>query len=224
MSHDETGLGLYLNVSIVRAGWGSKVLAIARSQGVPGGTVLLGQGTAGNPLLQFLELAQSHKEIVLQASGCEKSRLLLRALHKTLRFDKPNRGICFSLRIDQLFGLPSSLGTVPANCVPEEKEKPMHQLIVTIVDKGKGEQVVEASQDSGAKGATIVNARGSGIHETSRLFAMEIEPEKELVMILAPAGDAPQICDAIRKKLHIDEPGMGILYVQPVTEVFGLIG
>ena len=100
----------------------------------------------------------------------------------------------------------------------------MYKLIVAIVDKGRAELVVKASQDGGANGATIVNARGSGIHETSRLFSMEIEPEKEMVLLLVQAEQTEAICGAIRSQLDIDQPGKGILFVQPVNEVFGLIG
>ena len=216
--------GVYLNVSIVRVGLGSRVLSIARQCGVPGGTVLLGRGSVNNPILQFLELAQSRKEIVLQASDCTRSQELLQALRKQLRLDKPGQGICFSTRIDQLFGVPSSMGESAAHCGTDEKENAMHKLIVAIVDKGRAELVVKASQDGGANGATIVNARGSGIHETSRLFSMEIEPEKEMVLLLVQAEQTEAICGAIRSQLDIDQPGKGILFVQPVNEVFGLIG
>ena len=224
MRSNELMSGIFLNVSIVRAGLGSRVLAIARQRGIPGGTILLGNGSVNNPILRFLELAQSHKEIVLQASDCAHSRELLQSLHQQLRLDKPGQGICFSTRVDQLFGVPSTLGESAAQCGTDEKENPMHKLIVAIVDKGKAEQVVKASQDGGAQGATIVNARGSGVHETSRLFSMEIEPEKEMVLILAQEGQTEAICNAIRGQLGIDKPGKGVLFVQPINEVFGLIG
>lgn len=44
---------------------------------------------------------------------------------------------------------------------------------------------MEAAASAGARGGTIINARGSGIHETNRLFSMQIEPEKEMVVILS---------------------------------------
>ena len=43
------------------------------------------------------------------------------------------------------------------------------------------------------QGGTIINARGSSIHETSKFPNMEIEPEKEMVMILAKDDLADQI-------------------------------
>ncbi len=99
-----------------------------------------------------------------------------------------------------------------------------YSAIYTIVDKGKAEGVVETSRLAGATGATIIDARGSGIHEAQRLFAMEVEPEKEIVLILTRTPQVAGIVDAIREHLCIDEPGNGMLFVQPVQEIVGLGG
>ena len=98
-----------------------------------------------------------------------------------------------------------------------------YQAITVIVDKGKAEEVVDAAAKAGSKGATIINARGSGIHETSRLFAMDIEPEKEIVLILSQNEKVEDIVESIRQEMQIDVPGNGIIYVQPVNRTYGLV-
>lgn len=97
-----------------------------------------------------------------------------------------------------------------------------YQAIYTIVDKGKAEWVIEAAAKGGASGGTVINARGSGIHETEKIFQMAIEPEKELVLILAKCNLVEGICQNIREELHIDDPGKGIIFVQDVRSAFGL--
>ena len=98
----------------------------------------------------------------------------------------------------------------------------MYQLIITIVSKGKAEDVIEAATEAGSKGGTIINARGSGTHETSKIFHMDIEPEKEVVMILSKENVTEKIVSSIRKKLEIDLPGKGILFVQDVNQTYGI--
>ena len=98
----------------------------------------------------------------------------------------------------------------------------MYQAITVIVDKGKAVMVIDAAIRVGAKGGTIINARGSGIHETSRLFGMDIEPEKEMVLILAKTENAGTIVTAVSDDLKINEPGNGIIFVQPVDQVIGM--
>ena len=51
---------------------------------------------------------------------------------------------------------------------------------------------------------------------------MDIEPEKEIVLILSEKKDTEAIISSIREKLNIKEPGKGIIFVQEVSKVYGL--
>jgi len=57
-----------------------------------------------------------------------------------------------------------------------------HSLIVSIVGKGWGSTVLEASVGAGARGGTVLFGRGAGINEQEKIFGMSIEPEKEIVL------------------------------------------
>lgn len=98
----------------------------------------------------------------------------------------------------------------------------MYQAITVIVDRGKAEDVMDAAVAAGSKGGTIINARGSGIHETSRVFMMDIEPEKEIVLIVARRDRVDDIVESIDRKMQLEEPGNGILYVQDVKKTYGI--
>jgi nitrogen regulatory protein PII len=141
-------------------------------------------------------------------------------LDKEFHFKKPHHGIAFTLPVCEVFGSTSY------KCDEIHTERgvsdTMYNLVTTIVDRGKGEFVVDAATKAGAKGATIVHARGSGIHETSRVFAMTIEPEKEMVYIIVKSDITEAVVSSIRKELKIDEPGMGIIFVQSVNSTYGL--
>lgn len=206
--------------AIVNNGTGSKVLHIARHNGISGGTVFLGKGTVSNHLLEALALSDTRKEIVLMAADKELVYNVLEKLNKELKFYKPNHGIGFSIPVNTVIGSSS------CSCSDIKKaggvENKMYQAIYTIVDKGKGETVVEAATKAGSRGATIINARGSGIHETTKLFAMEIEPEKEIVLIISEVSKTEKIVNTIREDLQIDRPGNGIIFVQDVDLAYGL--
>ena len=58
-------------------------------------------------------------------------------------------------------------------------------LIVSVVRKGWGSTVMDASVRAGARGGTVMNGRGAGIHEQEKIFGMSIEPEKEIVLTIA---------------------------------------
>ena len=104
----------------------------------------------------------------------------------------------------------------------ENKGEPMYNSIYVVVDKGKANDVIESSKKAGARGGTIFGARGSGIHETHKLFSMEVEPEKEVVLILVTDAETDNICNAIVKDMKLEEPGNGVLYVQRLIKAYGL--
>ena len=98
----------------------------------------------------------------------------------------------------------------------------MYNIIYAIVDKGKAEDVIEAAAKAGSKGGTIVNARGAGDDEVRKVFALEIEPEKEEVFIITKREYKDKIVESIRTHLKIDEPNNGVLFVLELDEVYGL--
>lgn len=95
-------------------------------------------------------------------------------------------------------------------------------LIVTIVNRGSASEVVEASKQAGAEGGTILNGRGSGIHETAKLFGVPIEPEKDIILTLIDREKTKQVLQAITQKAGLDEAGKGIAFVMDVERTVGI--
>jgi len=95
-------------------------------------------------------------------------------------------------------------------------------LIVTIVKKGWGDEVIKASRKAGAHGGTILFGRGTGIHENKSILGLMIEPEKEIVLTIAESHIADSIQNSIIKAINLDEPGMGIGFVVSLDKVFGI--
>lgn len=54
------------------------------------------------------------------------------------------------------------------------------------------------------------------------MFGVEIEPEKELVIILTPNDLVEQVVHALSEELRLEEPGKGILFVEPILDTRGL--
>ncbi|WP_219987241.1 P-II family nitrogen regulator [Gracilibacillus dipsosauri] len=219
MMNESTTPHFELMYVIVKYGLGSKVIKEAKKCGVSGGTIMLGKGTIHHKILNLLAISDVRKEVVLMISNKHISEIVLKHLNKVFEFDKPNHGIAFTTLITTLLGTRSC----QINGTEERGDrKSMFQNIMVIVDKGVAEDVISVAESAGSKGGTIINARGSGIHETSKLFAMNIEPEKEIVMILSEEKATNGIVDKIRKDLKIDEPGNGIIFVQDVNATYGI--
>ena len=96
-------------------------------------------------------------------------------------------------------------------------------LIVTIVMKGWGDAVIEASMKAGAEGGTIIFGRGIGIHEKKKILSIPIEPEKEIVLTVTPPNKADDILREIIKVARLGEPNRGIVFTLPVDQFFGAV-
>ena len=98
----------------------------------------------------------------------------------------------------------------------------MHEAIFCIVNSGYSEAVMDAAQKLGARGGTIMNARGTANKEAEKFFNITIQPEKEIVMILVPSALKEDILHALYKQVGLDTPGQGIAFALPVDGVVGL--
>ncbi|HOU09244.1 MAG TPA: P-II family nitrogen regulator [Clostridiales bacterium] len=220
MGHQTQPEGFDLLYAVVDCGAGSRVMHIAKRCGVSGGTVMIGRGTAHNHLLEYLGLADARKEIVMMVSGRQTAQTAAGAIARELKIEKANRGIVFTVPVCSVTG---THAMVCGNIEQAGGESAaMFKLITVVVPKGSAEQVIDAAAKAGAKGGTIINARGAGIHETEKVFMMDIEPEKEIVLILSKADGAHALVDSIRDSLNLDETRKGILFVQNIGEAYGI--
>ena len=103
-----------------------------------------------------------------------------------------------------------------------EEVKTMKSAIFTVVNRGKASEVVDASLEAGARGGTIIHARGSGLNQTKLIFDMEIEPEKEIVLTIVDDDQLENVVEAIRKKSDVEKEGHGILFVIPISKAYGI--
>jgi nitrogen regulatory protein PII len=97
------------------------------------------------------------------------------------------------------------------------------RLIVSIVRKGWGDTVLEATMKAGAHGGTVLFARGIGRNEQQRVFGIQIEPEKEVVLTLVHAEMVNRVLAEVVRAAELTAPGHGLAFVVPVDQVAGIV-
>ncbi len=197
---------------IVSRGKANAVLRKAQECGATGGTIFLGEGTIQSKLLEKMGLAKTHKEILMIPASGELGERLHDVISEAFSFSKKNHGIAFTIPFKR-----RQRGKTQAST----REEPSHSCIVTIVDKGRSKECIRAASEAGAVGGTVIHGRGAGV-PTDFFFPLVIEPQKDIVMIIAPEGKAIQIKGKIFRDLELEKPGSGILFVLPVTETSGI--
>lgn len=102
------------------------------------------------------------------------------------------------------------------------KNKKEYQLIITIVERGKAEDVVKCAKKGGAEGGTILTGRGAGGPDTSKILGILIEPEKEVIFTLIEKEKTDDVLQAIVDGMELEKPGKGIAFVIDVPKAAGI--
>lgn len=97
-----------------------------------------------------------------------------------------------------------------------------YKCILAIVNNGFSEEAMEAAKACGARGGTVLHGRGTISKEAEKLFNITIQPEKEVVMILASALQTDAILKGLYNAIGTSTKAQGIVFALPVDETAGL--
>ena len=92
------------------------------------------------------------------------------------------------------------------------------ELVVCIVNAGYSQNVMDAARQAGAKGGSIVRGRGSANPEAEEFFNINVQPDKEVVLILVPAEIKDEIIKTVYKNAGLSTEGVGIVFSLPVSK------
>ena len=98
-----------------------------------------------------------------------------------------------------------------------------YEVIFAIVNEGYAEDVMDVARQQGARGGTILNARGVAREEAAAFFGISLNIEKEIVMMVVPKEIKNDILNAIYKEMGMAKKAQGIAFTLPVTDVAGLV-
>lgn len=86
-------------------------------------------------------------------------------------------------------------------------------LITCVVQRGAADDIIQATQEVGAQGATVYYAKGGGVRERLGVLGLAIEVEKEVINIIVATNQIDRIFEKMYIAGKLDTPGMGIMYV-----------
>ena len=98
-----------------------------------------------------------------------------------------------------------------------------HEVILAIVNSGFAEEVMDVARENGARGGTILNARGLAREDAAAFFGITLHAEKEIVMIVVEKSIRDDILTAIYKQMGMGKKAQGIAFSLPVSDVAGLV-
>ncbi len=97
-----------------------------------------------------------------------------------------------------------------------------HQVIVCIVNNGFADEAMDAARAVGARGGTVMSARGTANIEAEKAFQIQIQPEKEMIMIIVSEDIKEDVMHALYRSVGTHTPAHGIAFAMPVDGVVGI--
>lgn len=94
--------------------------------------------------------------------------------------------------------------------------------IFTVCIRGTGEKIMECARRAGARGGTIFKARGTAPEEVTHFINVDVQPEKEIILILVSSSDKEKIMKAISSEHGISSEANSVVFAIPVDETIGV--
>lgn len=227
---------LDLAVTIVDRGRDKKVLTIYKSLGITSWMNVYGRGTASSEILQYLGLGEPERDVQFSLISRGMVPQFTEQLKQKLSIEKPGQGIMFTIPVSSIAGR-RTLEKIcaPSNSANENAKEvsPMEEtrsadttfeysLIVTILNSGSAEAVMEAAKNAGAGGGTVIHGRGLNAKNAEKFFGFTIQAEKDMLLIVAKTSEKDAIMRAIAASQDMTAEGRGMTFSLPVNGLLGI--
>ena len=97
-----------------------------------------------------------------------------------------------------------------------------HEVILCIIHSGFSDAVMDAARKGGARGGTILKAKGTGADYARKFFGVSITEEKEIVYVVARKEDRDGIMRAVMDDAGATSEARGAVFSLPVDSVAGV--
>ena len=98
-----------------------------------------------------------------------------------------------------------------------------HEVIFAIINSGYADEAMAVARENGARGGTIINARGVAGKEAAAFFGITFHEEKEILMLVVNKDQRDGILNALYQQMGMGKKAQGIAFSLPVSDVTGLV-
>ena len=102
-----------------------------------------------------------------------------------------------------------------------QQEQYKHALIITIVNHGYSDDVMDAARTAGARGGTVLHAKGTAGVGSNSFFGVSIAEEKEMIFIVADGETKRDTMRAIMQQAGANTDARAVVFSLPVSEACG---
>jgi len=207
-----------LMVSITNREELSDLIALFGKHQVGVNFVSLGHGTA---LINSTPKAVTYS--VVTGDTWQKIRI---ALEKEMDIDLPNKGIVFTVPIASVGGMKQLRMLLGDQEFVKKEESSLkdtkYELVITIANTGYSDQIMDAARKAGARGGTMIHAKGTGSSGSEDFFGVTLANEKEMIYIVVRSENKNSVMKSIMDSCGLSTNAEAIVMSLPVTQTAGM--
>ena len=212
-------------VAITERGNGRELVEWMAKRGIGYQFRLSGQGTASSEMMDILGLGSSDKDIVISLGKQSAIEAVAHEFTDSMASMRRGRGIMMLLSPNAVGNLMASILSMQEGIGIKEGEEPMknehkHSLILISVNQGYTDQVMQTARLAGAMGGTIVKARLAEEAAAEQFQGLALQPEKEIVAILAADTIKAKIMNDVNAAFGLTSEAQGVVLSLPVDKAF----
>lgn len=186
---------------------------------LPFNTIMHGFGTASKGILDFFDLVPTEKNVLMTLISEYDEKMILNYLDESLKIKEIGNGIGFTIKI-------TSSSKYVQETLKREGEKMIekndYHLIIAIINSGYADKVMSIAKKNGANGGTLLKGRSIGENNDLKFFNIRIEPEKDVLLIVAHKKDKNKIMSEILEKEGINKTAQGMCFSLPIDNAIGI--
>ena len=179
---------LYLLTTITDRRYLPRYVVQYQKLGLNTGMIALGRGTVTGERARYF-IGGTEKAVGFCFVTWDTWRKTKRGLLRELRIDAPGMGAAFLVQLSSIGGrreLAFLTEGQEFHCTGEESalKGTALELLVIVSEQGYNEMVMDAARAAGARGGTVIHARGTGMERAERFFGISIASEKDMTFIV----------------------------------------
>lgn len=211
--------------AITERGYGRELVEMMAKRGAGYQIRCSGKGTASSEMMDILGLGSSEKDIVISFGKQSVIESIAREYTDNMTSMGRGRGIMMLLSPNAMGNVAASILSMQNTAVHREGVEPMknehkHSLILISVNQGYTDQVMQTARQAGATGGTIVKARLAADEAAEQFQGLNLQPEKEVIAILAADSIKAAVMNAVNEKYGLTSEAQGVVFSLPVDMAF----
>ena len=190
------------------------------------------RGTASSEIINLLGIGATDKAVFFSLVQSTDTPHIIQRVRQVMGTGGAGAGIAFSVPLGGLtarvFTLFEEVALQVGDTSNTKEGAAMNaieiknQMIISILNHGNSDAFMTEARKAGARGGTVISARGISQEVMKKFFGISVQDEKEIIFILADKDTAVPIMQAVNANFGAASQAAGVIFSLPVDQVMSL--